>query len=222
MTSNTRREREKKELRTRILDAARELFAEHGFEAVTMRKIAEKIEYTPTALYFHFADKDALIRELCANDFQVLAESFASFIGITDPVERFRAIGRGYANFAISHPQHYRMMFMTPATREMDAEQLKKKGDPMQDAYAFLRWTMQECIDQGRLRDEFADADLAAQIAWGAMHGVVALHVTHGKDSWVAWADVERRIEGAISALTHGMVVPAAATPSKAIKKKET
>ncbi len=71
-----RREREKQELRTRILDAARELFAELGYEAVTMRKIAERIEYSPTAIYFHFKDKDALMRELCEMDFSTLAQQF--------------------------------------------------------------------------------------------------------------------------------------------------
>ncbi len=59
-----RRERERQELRTRILDAARELFAEEGYDAVTMRKIADRIEYSPTAIYFHFRDKHALMREL--------------------------------------------------------------------------------------------------------------------------------------------------------------
>ncbi|HTD61922.1 MAG TPA: helix-turn-helix domain-containing protein, partial [Gemmatimonadaceae bacterium] len=66
--ANDRREREKIAIRTKILDAARELFAEHGYDAVTMRTIAEKIEYTPTAIYYHFKDKDALIRELCDMD----------------------------------------------------------------------------------------------------------------------------------------------------------
>lgn len=207
MSSNARREREKKELRGRILDAARELFAEHGFEAVTMRKIAERIEYTPTALYFHFADKDALIRELCATDFLAFGERFAELASIEDPVARMRAIGKRYAEFAITHPQHYRVMFMTPSpVRGEVAEAEEWKGDPMRDAYAFLRWTMQACIDAGRLRPEFADAELASQLAWSTMHGVVALHITHGKDTWIAWHDIERRIDAGIEALVHGIV----------------
>ena len=48
-----------------ILDAARELFATEGYEAVTMRRIADRIEYSPTAIYFHFKDKESLVRELC-------------------------------------------------------------------------------------------------------------------------------------------------------------
>ena len=71
-----RREREKEEVRGRILDAARDLFARDGYDAVTMRKIAEAIEYSPTAIYLHFKDKDTLVRELCNADFDSLARAF--------------------------------------------------------------------------------------------------------------------------------------------------
>jgi len=57
-----RRERERKAVRKKILDAARELFVAEGYDAVTMRRIAETIEYSPTAIYFHFKDKETLIR----------------------------------------------------------------------------------------------------------------------------------------------------------------
>ena len=60
-----RREREKSETRDKILDAARELFVTEGYEGVSMRKVADKIEYSPTAIYVHFADKEELFRELC-------------------------------------------------------------------------------------------------------------------------------------------------------------
>src|SRR6516225_5821051 len=96
-----RRERERQELRTRILDAARELFAEQGYDAVTMRGIAERIEYSPTAIYFHFKDKEALLRELCDTDFATLALKFRNIASIADPIERLRQIGRVYTTFAI-------------------------------------------------------------------------------------------------------------------------
>src|SRR3954454_501021 len=94
--SKQRREREKQDVRARILEAARELFVSHGYEAVTMRQIAEKIEYTPTAIYFHFRDKQALINELCAIDFLKLAQTFNTLTEIKDPFERLRALGTAY------------------------------------------------------------------------------------------------------------------------------
>jgi len=216
MGSNERREREKAELRARILDAARELFAEHGFEAVTMRKIAERIEYTQAALYFHFPDKDALIRELCVHDFYEFGQRFAALASEKDPIERLRQAGRAYADFAISHPQHYRLMFMVPDNaKDNDADW---KGDPAHDAYAFLRWTCQEAIEQGRMKPEFADADLASQTAWAAIHGVVSLHITHCQGNWIAWRSLEARIDAACDALVSGMVL----APTKAKSKKKS
>ncbi len=67
-----RRERERVEIRQKILDAARELFATEGYERVTMRRIAEAIEYSPTTIYHHFEDKDDLVNALCEKAFSAL------------------------------------------------------------------------------------------------------------------------------------------------------
>src|SRR5688572_10720436 len=114
MGTTERREREKQELRTKILDAARELFVQEGYEAVTMRRIAERIEYSPTAIYLHFKDKDSLLRELCEADFLKLAEELVARELPEDPVARLRGAALGYVEFARRYPNHYRLMFMTP------------------------------------------------------------------------------------------------------------
>ena len=114
MGTTERREREKERVRGRILDAARELFARDGYDAVTMRKIAEAVEYSPTAIYLHFKDKESLVRELCIADFDSLARSFQRIAREPDPLERLRRAGLAYADFAVEHPNHYRLMFMTP------------------------------------------------------------------------------------------------------------
>src|ERR1700757_2609359 len=140
-----RREREKSETRDKILDAARELFVSEGYEGVSMRKVAEKIEYSPTAIYVHFHDKQELFLELCHADFRRLAESFAQLAKITDPIERLRRIGRAYIEFGLENPNHYRMMFMTAHPKLSDEAEKEKlgKGNPEEDAYAFLRLTVQ-------------------------------------------------------------------------------
>src|SRR4028119_1353956 len=96
-----RRERERSETRAKILDAARDLFAEHGYDAVSMRKIAEAIEYSPTAIYVHFKDKEALFHELCRGDFGRLAHESQRLGSIADPVERLRLLGHAYMRFAL-------------------------------------------------------------------------------------------------------------------------
>src|SRR5688572_22172561 len=160
-----RRERERVELRQRILDAARELFATHGYEAVSMRKIAEAIEYSPTALYVHFRDKAALFHELCGQDFLALAGVLQELAAVTDPVERLGRIGDAYITFALKHPNHYKLMFMTRADPDAVApteEDLKTKGNPTVDAYAFLKQAVTEAIEADRLRPELREPDLVA------------------------------------------------------------
>jgi AcrR family transcriptional regulator len=208
MTTTTRREREKLDTRQRILDAARELFASEGYDAVTMRKIADRIEYTPTAIYFHFEDKDALIRELCAADFLALAQAFQPIALVPDPIERIKRTGSAYIEFALAHPNHYRLMFMTP--RPMGEEDLQQygveKGNPAQDAYAFLRQAVVEALAAGRFRAGLDDPDLICQTLWAGVHGVAALHIALAGDPWVEWRSPERRTAAMLEALFSGLL----------------
>lgn len=189
-----RREREKQEVRQRILDAARELFVKDGYEAVTMRKVADAIEYSPTALYLHFKDKEALIRELCHEDFLSLARAFQRIAREPDPLERLRKIGHAYVDFGLTHPNHYRLMFMTERGVQTTDEEQKEmgKGNPTQDAYAFLRATVVEALLKEKLRPEFTDPDLISQALWAGVHGVVSLHVAMRHDSWMDWKPVRK------------------------------
>jgi len=201
-----RRERERQELRTRILDAARELFAEQGYDAVTMRGIAERIEYSPTAIYFHFRDKEALLRELCDKDFAALAQDFQKIAKTADPIERLRMIGRAYVAFAIEHPSHYRLMFMTPKPALRAADSHITRGNPEQDAYAFLRATVAEAIAEGSLRSEFVDADLVSQMVWAGVHGVVSLQIAKRGDDWVEWRAPQTTAHALIETMIRGLL----------------
>ncbi|MFP5245699.1 MAG: TetR/AcrR family transcriptional regulator, partial [Thermoanaerobaculia bacterium] len=198
-----RREREREEIRTRILDAARELFASEGFESVTMRRIADKIEYSPTAIYFHFRDKDALLSELCDCDFRAFAQGFNEIAQIPDPVERLRAAGRAYIAFGLGNPSHYRLMFMTPKPA---AETSLEKGNPEEDAYAFLKAIVVELLAKGRFRDEHTDAELLSQVIWSAVHGVVSLEIAKCKDEWVDWRPIEERSRVMTEMILQGLL----------------
>ena len=206
MTPKARREHDRQELRSKILDAARSLFVADGYEAVTMRKVAERVAYTPTALYTHFADKDALLRELCDADFRALREAFGQTLRTADPVERIARIGRAYADFALANPFHYRLMFMTPLpANRPSAGKAAERGNPAEDAYAFLRATVAEALASGRFRPEYPDAELVAQVFWSALHGVLALHFTLGDDPWVNWTPVADRVQAVIDGTLRGL-----------------
>jgi AcrR family transcriptional regulator len=198
-----RREREREEIRTLILDAARELFAAEGVESVTMRRIADKIEYSPTAIYFHFRDKESLLAELCECDFRAFAHEFNAIAEIPDPVARLRAAGEAYVAFGLNHPSHYRLMFMTPKSAQGNMED---KGKPEEDAYAFLKIIVNELMQQGRFREGITNVDLAAQVIWSAVHGVVSLEIAKCKDEWVVWRPVEERARAMSDMIVDGLL----------------
>jgi AcrR family transcriptional regulator len=193
MAVKDRRERERQIIRALILDEARRLFATHGYEAVTMRSIANNIEYSPTTIYSHFKDKESLIQELCSQDCMVLAQRFVQVASIKDPIERLKQLGRVYVDFAVTHPNHYRLLFMTPRTGELCDNDKERKGNPQQDAYAFLKMTVQDCLQANCFLDHLKDLELISQTIWAGVHGVVSLFITMKDDPWVEWRDLEQR-----------------------------
>ena len=214
MGTRERREREREEVRTRIFDAARDLFARDGYEAVSMRKIADAIEYSPTAIYVHFKDKAELMRELCHADFARMAEVNRSVFEMPDPVERIRELGYQYIRFAVSHPNHFRLMFMTKPTAEMamSPDQLKDAGhgDPNQDGYALLKLCVEQAIARGRVRDDVGDADTVTQLFWSGVHGVASLHIVRADEDeqWCAWAGADVLGRAMIDLLFRGILKP--------------
>ena len=147
--SLARRERQKAETRQAILEAARELFVTEGVEATTMRAIAARIGYTPTAIYHHFQDKDALIVELCMADFRALGQALYKIGRIADPIDRLRRMGLAYADFALSNPSQYRFMFMTQLKHPLLDAHGNPISSPDEDAYEFLLQTVTEGIELG-------------------------------------------------------------------------
>lgn len=204
MGPRERREREREEIRTRIIDAARELFASEGVESVTMRRIADRIEYSPTAIYFHFKDKESLLAELCDYDFRNFAHGFIEIAKIPDPVERLRVAGRSYVEFGLANPSHYRVMFMTP--KPPHEQNTAGKGNPEEDAYAFLRAIVLDLQAQGRLREELTDVDLVAQTIWATIHGLVSLEIAKCNDEWVEFRPIEERTQAVIETIERGLL----------------
>lgn len=208
MGSTERRLRQKQELRERILDAARELFNARGYDAVTMREIAARIEYSATALYGHFADKQALIDELCREDFSRFGERFVALSSIRDPIERLCRAGVAYFDFAEQHPEHYRLMFM--AQRPATAPDCAERADPTRNAYVFLRSLISDLKNAELLRSELTEVDAVAQTAWAAVHGATALDLTiHQTGPWLDFRPRAERIAAVLELLVTGLLADA-------------
>jgi AcrR family transcriptional regulator len=213
MGTKERRERERDQVRAKIMDAARALFVRDGYESVSMRKIAEAIEYSPTAIYIHFADKAELMQQLCENDFKSLAHVFHDLARVEDPIERIRQTGHTYIRFAAQHPNHYRFMFMTPHAEVQGECEIKaayeadpNKNNPNENSYLFLLLACERAIKEGRLRNDLADPQLVAQTFWAAVHGVASIEVTFKNDPWMQMADLETRASTMIDGIIRGLV----------------
>jgi AcrR family transcriptional regulator len=168
-----RRQREKENLRRAILDAARELFISEGYDNVSMRKIAEKIEYSPTTIYLHFQDKSEILKALCDEGFLLMAACLEGVNSIEDPVERLREGGFRYIQFAKQQPQYYVIMFeMQDNALEMDMA--KKTESAGYRCFSFMMRCILEGIDQ-RIITPSAHPLVLTHSIWAGVHGAASL-----------------------------------------------
>jgi len=184
MGSKQRREREKEELRQEILDAARELFVQEGYENVSMRRIAEKIEYSPTTIYLYFDDKVSLLYAICEETFARLARRMETIAkDADDPVRALKKGCRAYVDFGLKYPNHYKVTFINhPEHPRDDKRHLKEQSMGMR-AYGNLRAAVEACIKAGKFRETNVDA--VTQMIWAGGHGVASLLITMPGFPWV-------------------------------------
>ena len=197
-----RKERDKEDVRRKILEAAHDLFETQGYENVTMRAVADVIEYSPATIYLHFANKDALVEALCFEDFEKLSEAMNQAPLPSNPVDRIRALGRAYAAFGLANPNHYRFMFMTAGDWKNHANE---EDSPPARSYAVLRQAVVEAMDQGFFQKD--DVDLVSQILWSAIHGVVSLVITFKPEQFPRAPPRPGLVEASIEATLHGLLV---------------
>jgi AcrR family transcriptional regulator len=179
-----RREREKRYLRQEILDAASELFVKDGFENVSMRRIADRIEYSPTTIYLYFKDKAELLENICNETFSKLSQRLSRIMEQPgEPVERLKRGLIAYIEFGLENPHHYRSTFMMPIPEEFKPEKYAKPDSPGMQAFDFMRRCVYDCIAQGKFKVK--DAELASQTLWAGIHGITSLLITHNHFPWV-------------------------------------
>ncbi|MCL5286642.1 MAG: TetR/AcrR family transcriptional regulator [Acidobacteria bacterium] len=183
MSVQERRARERAKLRSEILSAARELFVRDGYENFSMRKLAEKIEYSPTTIYLYFSDKADLLSQLCEDSFAKLVQQLETIASLTtDSVDGLRASMLAYVEFGLKNPSNYQAIFMLP-----DAMLAAKPGRRLAPEGAGMRVVdclgraVQDCMRKGKLRK--ADAEGTAQAIWAALHGI---HFVAGGTSGVS------------------------------------
>lgn len=171
----SRAENDKENLREEIMNAARELFVRDGYANVSMRKIAEKIGYSPTTIYLYFKDKNDLLYQICEQTFERLARNIKSIEQLSDqPLEKLRSGLREYIYFGLKHPSQYEIVFITPLLIS-DKPDFEETNGRL--AFDTLRRVVSECVEANLLKSK--DIELISQTLWTGIHGITSLLIKH-------------------------------------------
>ena len=162
---------EKQEMHKRILNGARKIFLEKGYEQTSMRNIANEINYSPGSLYFYFKDKSEIFHELHKEGFQLLLGQLKVLEKVADPFERLKAMGRIFIQFAQDNKDYYNLMFIV----EEPAKKSPEDGGftIAQEAINSLSVVIKECQQKGRFKD--MDTEYFTFMILSALHGICAL-----------------------------------------------
>jgi len=183
-------------LRDQIRDTARDLFAREGYESVSMRRIGAEIGCSPMAIYRHYENKEELLLSICE-------ETFNRMIQLLDKtrekpgtrLEVLRMCVRTVLDFHISHPNHYKVTFMTMMPPGPVAERKVAIGQQVMDR---LREGVRECAEAKGIE---VDVEMAAQIIRVAIHGLASSLITTSK--CYPWKDPQRMKEEVIATVTR-------------------
>ena len=202
MTIQNRREREIQEMKQLILKTAVELFIEEGIDNVSLRRIADKIEYSPGSIYSYFKDKGEIILAIHVEGFNKLHEMQLSLNSITDPLERLSKMGEVYMKFAFENPGYYDLMFIAKTVAEKICEQ--EHWEAGQRSYDYLRDTVKQCIDEGYFID--TDVDSAAFAFWSIVHGMASL-IIRGRCAMIPPEQIKNVVQGSLKFVNKNITV---------------
>ncbi|MBE0475624.1 MAG: TetR/AcrR family transcriptional regulator [Coriobacteriia bacterium] len=158
-----------------ILQATAELVEDKGPHGVTMRAVAERVGYSPTTIYLYFSNKDQLLNETEERAFEWLAEDLARAASSPSPLERIRQSARAYVEWALAHPEMYKLMFEHAYSAEpLDADTWSEGIQRRRRALLDARERFEAAVAAGEL-DASTDVDAAVLVSWAALHGLVSL-----------------------------------------------
>jgi AcrR family transcriptional regulator len=189
------------DIKSRIVAAARALYFERGPDAVTMRAVAERVGVTATALYRHFADKDAILREVMGEGSRLLGSHLFRALEAPTPLERLRATANAYLDFAVAQPQAYRALYEMAEAEEGSPVHLQRGA-----MRRFLRDRVREAMDAGVVAP--GDPDGTALSVWAMLHGLASLH--HAGITRIEW--IRERV---LTNMVEGILIQEDATAGR-------
>ena len=188
--------------RAEILAAAERIFVEHGYEGATIRKIADEVGLSSTALYMHFAEKGEILHEICRQAFAALLDmNMAVMAEPGGPEQRLRRMMRAYVDFGFANPNAYRLIYMTrPVELQHGAQSAAQELGA--SLYRSFEQAVEDAEADGLLR---RDARTTAQALWAGCHGVVSLIITK---PYFDWVDRETLVATLLDGLFAGLMKP--------------
>jgi AcrR family transcriptional regulator len=189
--------------RTEILEAAKKLFVEEGYDATTIRRIATRVGISSTALYVYFPNKNAVLTEICNETFaRLIQELDAVRRDYSDSSDALAAALQGYIRFGLAHSSEYQLTFLSRESTELHK---KKQGDPALGMLAFERFY--GCVDavvrSGRTHE--TDTNRLTQQLWAGAHGLTTLLLLR---PGLEWGDLDSLIAGHVAMLMRGLEKP--------------
>ena len=201
-TSEKRRERERLEMTERILDAARELCLRKGYKAVTLRKVAEAIEYSPAAIYQYYENKKALVAEIIRKDAEDFRRYMLEDIAEESPIDQLLELARRYVVWGTAHPKQYiLLMSPPPGWIEETWSTYNDEGLMEREVLVFLTQIVAEVIKQGLFKDEYTDPSLVVAILRAGVHGFVLLETAEVSEETALLAGLKTPFEARINML---------------------
>jgi AcrR family transcriptional regulator len=167
-----RRQRQRQELRSGILSAAREIASTEGWQSVTIRRIAERIEYSPPVIYEYFDSKEDLLLELVRMGYAEQLRAVEAGSQTSDgPETALLGMGRAWLGFAFESPDLYQVMYGLGGV-SFPATELRKEGEKIGEAMAK---TIEDMLrENGK---EIEDVWGKVTLLWATAHGLVSLHM---------------------------------------------
>jgi AcrR family transcriptional regulator len=170
-----RRAKRKQLLRQRILDASRDILLSQGFAALTMRRVAEAIDYAPASIYLHFQSREQIAQELCFAGLKRLYEHLQK-VTAKDPAARLSGYARAYLEYAQSDPETYRLIFLADPQLSKAVFAQQDSGDAGAAALALIVTAFTE-LQAGSKKPNAKPLELA-ELFWAGIHGLASLRLT--------------------------------------------
>lgn len=196
--------------REEILQAAKELFLEQGYDNTTIRRIADRVGVSAPALYLYFPDKEQMMLALCDQTFGLLIESVGEIEKtVSDPRERIRRFGEAYLRFGLQHPDEYRLIFLGSNVPEsvrrighrMPTDDPTRPG--VQGAIVFQRLVAILVEAEAAGLELNYPADTCAELCWMGMHGLTSALILKPD---FPWSNRELLISGMLDIVLKGVV----------------